>query len=142
MPESDFNCCNDIGFPKTHQGPQQEVNQLKRHITSVITGRRLDSAMVLGRASCQSLQCHVLWRPSHCQMYVFQFIVTIVRMKVLTWYGREYPLAPKPSRLYTPLHHSCRLQHGAAWTSMRGTGGTVLMMLRQKLGGQLVIGSH
>jgi len=75
-------------------------------------------------------------------MYIFQFIVTIVRMKVLTRYGREYPLGPEPSRLYTPLHHSFRLQLGAAWTSIRGgTGGTVLM-LHQKLGGQLVIGSH
>jgi len=53
-------------------------------------------------------------------MYVFHFIITIVRMKVLTWYGREYPLAAEPSRLYTPLHHLFRLQHGAAWTSMGG----------------------
>jgi len=56
-------------------------------------------------------------------MYMFQFIVTIVRMKVLTRYGREYPLAPEPSRLYTPLHCSFRLQLGAAWTSIGGGGG-------------------
>lgn len=49
-----------------------------------------------------------------------QFIVTIIRMKVLTWYGREYHLASEPSSLNTPLHYSCRLQHGAAWTSMGG----------------------
>jgi hypothetical protein len=41
-----------------------------------------------------------------------------------TRYGREYALAPELSRLCTPLHHSFRLQHGAAWTSMVGAGGT------------------
>jgi len=74
-------------------------------------------------------------------MYMFQFIVTIVRMKVLTRYGREYPLAPEPSRLYTPLHCSFRLQLGAAWTSIGGGGaGGPVLMLTQKLGGPWGIG--
>jgi len=51
-------------------------------------------------------------------MYVFQFIVTIVRMKVLTQYGREYPLAlSQPGYAHHCTIHldSSMVQLGPVW---------------------------